>query len=58
MKINHQDWMNPQKLHIRNVHNCRLLSVTKYLMSFRNCDWQNEMRRKRFVSEKGLYFEI
>ena len=42
----------------RRVHNCRLLSVTKYLMSFRNCDWQNEMRRKLFVSEKGLFFEI
>ena len=48
------------KLHIQDVYtcNCRLLSVTKYLMSFRNCDWQTEMRRKRFVSEKDLFFEI
>ena len=44
-------------LHIQDVHNCRLLSVTKYLISFRNCDWQNELRRKLFVSEKRL-FEI
>ena len=35
-------------LHLVN----RLLSVTKYLMLFRNSDWQNEMWRKRFVSEK------
>ena len=41
-----------KKLHIQEVHNCRLLSVTKYLMSLRNCDWQNEMQRKRFVSER------
>ena len=34
------------------------LSVTKHLMSFRDCNWQNEMRRKQFVSEKGLIFEI
>ena len=32
--------------------------VTKYLMSFLNCDWQNEMRRTIFVYEKGLFFEI
>ena len=50
--------MNPQKLHIQDVHNCRFLSVTKYLMSFRNCDWPNEMRRKLFVSEKDLFFEV
>ena len=25
--------MSPHKLHIKDVHNCRLLSVTKYLMS-------------------------
>ena len=49
---------NPQKLHIQDVHNCHLLSVTKYLTSFRNCDWQNEMRRKLFISEKGLFLEI
>ena len=39
------------------MHNSRLLSVTKYLMSSRNCDWQNEMRRKRFVCEKDLFSE-
>ena len=49
---------NGQKLHIQDVRNCRLLSVTKYFMSFRNCDWQNEKRRKLFVSEKDRFFKI
>ena len=53
MKRHPQERMNPQKLHIQDVHNFRLLSVIKYLMSFRNCDWQNEMWRKLFVSDQN-----